>query len=332
MARTSVVTSLCGEIERVLRPLLSPGGGVALLDFPRYANVGDSAIWLGQLRCLRTLGMGPPVVTCAHDVASLDRLATRIGRRPILLSGGGNLGDLWPRHQEFRERVITAFPNNRIVQLPQTIHFTEETALDRARDVFNRHSNLTLLVRDRPSLDLATSAFQVDVRLCPDMAFYLGPLRRAGPAAEPVVTLLRRDSESAVETGPSDAVDWAAEPRSLFVSCEQVLARQLRVRPRSELVLRRPWAAVSTEVARARVRRGVQVLSRGQTVVTDRLHGHILSLLLGIPHFVVGDRYGKMRGFYDAWTRDAPLATWCTSADDAREKAAAGMAEMGRDD
>ncbi len=28
---------------------------------------------------------------------------------PIFLQGGGNLGDLWPNHQAFRERVAAAF-------------------------------------------------------------------------------------------------------------------------------------------------------------------------------------------------------------------------------
>lgn len=38
-----------------------------------------------------------------------------------------------------------------------------------------------------------------------------------------------------------------------------------------------------TERARLRVERGLRLLSRGERIVTDRLHGHILALLLGIP-------------------------------------------------
>ena len=35
-------------LHEVLAPLLPPGSPIALRDFPSHANVGDSAIWLGQ--------------------------------------------------------------------------------------------------------------------------------------------------------------------------------------------------------------------------------------------------------------------------------------------
>ncbi|WP_276524270.1 polysaccharide pyruvyl transferase family protein, partial [Enterobacter hormaechei] len=49
-----------------------------------------------------------------------------------------------------------------------------------------------------------------------------------------------------------------------------------------------------TARARRRVERGLRLLSRGERIVTDRLHGHILSLLLGIPHVVLDNDYGKL--------------------------------------
>ena len=51
----------------------------------------------------------------------------------ILLSGGGNFGDLYESHQEIREDVIANFPANRIIQLPQSISFHAGEALQSAR-------------------------------------------------------------------------------------------------------------------------------------------------------------------------------------------------------
>ena len=59
------------------------------------------------------------------------------------------------------------------------------------------------------------------------------------------------------------------------------------------------------------------MLAAGHTVITDRLHGHILSLLLGIPHVVLDNSYGKVRAFYETWTRDAPIVRWAETAADA---------------
>jgi exopolysaccharide biosynthesis predicted pyruvyltransferase EpsI len=54
------------------------------------------------------------------------------------------------------------------------------------------------------------------------------------------------------------------------------------------------------------VRRGIDILSAGEVVVTDKLHGHLLCVLLGIPHVVLDNSYGKVSGTLDAWTGDLP--------------------------
>jgi exopolysaccharide biosynthesis predicted pyruvyltransferase EpsI len=59
------------------------------------------------------------------------------------------------------------------------------------------------------------------------------------------------------------------------------------------------------------------MLSEGRVVVTDRLHGHILCLLLGIPHIVLDNSYGKLRSFDETWTRTSTLTHWAASLDDA---------------
>jgi pyruvyl transferase EpsO len=58
-------------------------------------------------------------------------------------------------------------------------------------------------------------------------------------------------------------------------------------------------------------------------VVSDRLHGHILCLLLGIPHVALDNRHGKLRAFRDAWTREATLAEWAGSEREALDRALA---------
>jgi len=50
-------------------------------------------------------------------------------------------------------------------------------------------------------------------------------------------------------------------------------------------------------------------------VRTDRLHGHILRSLLGIPHRSMDNFYGNNRGFYQTWTNASRLARWIDSDD-----------------
>jgi exopolysaccharide biosynthesis predicted pyruvyltransferase EpsI len=87
-----------------------------------------------------------------------------------------------------------------------------------------------------------------------------------------------------------------------------------------------PLSPPSSPSLKSASSRGSRLLSRGRVIITDRLHGHILGLLLGIPQVLVGDRYGKVKSFYESWTRDCPITSWADSekeADTARSVARA---------
>jgi pyruvyl transferase EpsO len=75
--------------------------------------------------------------------------------------------------------------------------------------------------------------------------------------------------------------------------------------------------------AGARVARGCRLLSSGRVVITDRLHAHLLCLLLGIPHGVLDNTYGKLARFLDTWTGEAALVRRFASPDEAHDWASA---------
>jgi exopolysaccharide biosynthesis protein PssK len=61
-------------------------------------------------------------------------------------------------------------------------------------------------------------------------------------------------------------------------------------------------------------------------VITDRLHAHILCLLMDIPHVVVDNSYGKVRSFVETWTAGAPGVRLCRDWSEAGAALAAGNA------
>ena len=306
------LASLHAAIDRALTPLLPPGTRCALLGFPLHANVGDHAIWLGETTWLRRHGI-QLVEACDAARYSRDRVRSRLGPSGIvLLHGGGNFGDLWPDGQAFRETVLADFLNHPVIQLPQSIHFRTRRALARARAVVNRHPRLTLLVRDHHSLALARRAFAAASRLCPDMAFALGPLARSGRADIPIVWLARRDHESRgiprLRSRAVRVVDWVPR-RSRPSAVAAWLSRQSR-RCQAPAI---PDLQTYDAAARRRLAKGCRLLSRGQVVITDRLHGHIVSLLLAIPHVLLDTREGKVGHFVETWTEGEALVRWARS-------------------
>jgi exopolysaccharide biosynthesis predicted pyruvyltransferase EpsI len=328
----ALLTALRRQVHDTVRRV-TPPGPVALLDFPDYANPGDSAIWLGALSCLSALGFDPPVYM--SDMRSFDERSLRRALPPgggaILLTGGGNLGDLWPRHQAFRERILRAFPDYAVVQLPQSIHFEGQATLAAARQVFAAHPRYSLLVRDQRSFDLAVE-MGCSAELCPDLAFCLtdkDPALRPsgrGDGAAGVLWLMRSDQESSGVTPPALArtIDWAqAKPDALdrlATRLRDYLARAANSGQAPSHVsraARRALSALYPVLAQRRFRRGCGLLRSARVVVTDRLHGHTLSLLLGVRHVMIGDRYGKLRAFVDTWTSSSALLRWADSAEEA---------------
>lgn len=290
-----------------LRAQVPASGAYALLDFPYHANVGDHAIWRGTLAGLTALGFPRPAYTADLWNYSAAALRRRVGRGPILLHGGGNLGDLWPAHQRHRETVLRDHPDNPVIQLPQSIEFRTPAALFGARATFAAHPRFTLMVRDLRSRERARTGLGLEPVLCPDLALCLPRARGVRPTNGRVRLLLRSDLEAAgadlVAELEGDRVDWA-DWRGPVERLGTRWARRIAQR------LAHPQALVHATfeaLSRQRLRVGRQLLTGAGPVVTDRLHGHVLCLLHGVAHVLLGDRYGKVEQFHDTWTRPARL-------------------------
>lgn len=300
------VAAQYAALVALYRNHVGAGEAYALVDFPDHANVGDSAIWLGERALLRHVTGRDPAYVCTwqdFDAAAFRR-ACPTG--VLFLHGGGNLGDIWIHHQQFREHLVDTVTDRRVVQLPQSIHFRDPARADRFTAIVARHPDFHLCVRDEPGLRFARARFACPVTLAPDSAFGLGVQPRPAPPTDAVLMLLRTDDERAGH----DRAMLAAHPGAVLVDWLEDGAMPLRDAGTD----RTGWY---DRIATARVRRGLALLSRGERVVTDRLHGHILALLLDIPHVALDNDYGKVSAYIAAWTAASPRVRTARSAIDA---------------
>jgi exopolysaccharide biosynthesis predicted pyruvyltransferase EpsI len=330
------ISRLQHEIDVVLTPLV-PTRKCALLDFPHHPNVGDSAIWEGEQIFLAKLGMKPAYV-CAAGNSDWDAMERAIGPDgAILIHGGGNFGDVWPMHQQLREEVRDRFPNHPVLQLPQTIHFSNPNQADRTAAKIRKHGKFTLAVRDRKSLAFARERFDCNVVLCPDMAYCIGPI--GAPAfSDPRILLLLRSDKEKRDHSPADAIlqspdllcaDWLTESRreTRLRTGGRLLADVLRGRTGPTL-----RGSYYNALARERLRRGLRQLASFRYIVSDRLHVHILSTLLDRHHALLDNNYGKLSSFIAAWNTNWDGMQVCyelaTAVEGARREIAAKSATM----
>jgi exopolysaccharide biosynthesis predicted pyruvyltransferase EpsI len=312
----TLIDELQAKVHACLAEFIT-GAPFAVVDFPNIRNVGDSAIWLGEIAYLaRRHGSRPSYVSEMADFSERDLDAQAPGG-PIFIHGGGNFGDIWLGHQMFRERLLQAWPGRPVIQFPQSIHYGSPQRADETAQIIAKHGNFTLLVRDEESLQFAQKRFDCRVLLCPDMALCIGAFQGPQPKI-PLLAMLREDREKAVthNLAPYPDVpveDWITEPKLPVRFAKAMgMARAAACFDLSHLRLGRFNGA-----ARQRFGRGIRQIGRARALVTDRLHVHILSLLIGRPHAVLDNSYGKIARFMAAFSGNTDLTYRANSLADA---------------
>ena len=320
-------------LHRTWGDLLPAGTDVAVALYPDHRNVGDAAIWCGTRSLLRSLGVR---VRYGCDPWSYDpqQLATAHPHGPILLLGGGNIGDVYGMEQGLRLRILEDFADRPIIQLPQSIWFRTSDARDAMAATLARCRDVTLLLRDSQSLAFARTHFSVRSLACPDAALALDLADVPRTADVPIVALWRRDIEFDRPLPPlpdgSIEVDWQDQtddrpPRSWAHDAFRATVGGSPTNAAPCPPLRRmAWRfapALWDAVARERTLRGCRLLARGRAVITNRLHAHLICTLLRIPHVFCDTVNGKLSAYQGTWHTEDPLTRFASTPQEAVELA-----------
>lgn len=305
----------------VLDKLIPNHSEIILLDYPNNTNVGDSLIWLGTLAYLNSRGLKISYV-CDTRNYNYEKLKEKININTIvLLNGGGNFGTLWDEVHNFRLRAIKDLKNVPIVQLPQTIHFDNQEKVDEINQAISQHGQFSLIVRSQHCYEYAKSKLDTHVYLCPDMAFFIGSIVNDELPKIDCVAIARTDIESSGEL--SEVLEHLKREYELKKTdwLEAGLAERLihRIEMHTEKIrkqidphniqLIQLWNLLST----LRLKRGIALLKDAKIVIADRLHVHILSILLNKPHVIIDNNYGKLKYFHQTWTYRSPLHNYATN-------------------
>ncbi|MGK3649160.1 polysaccharide pyruvyl transferase family protein [Pseudarthrobacter enclensis] len=297
-------------------------------------NVGDSMIWAGELAYLDQLGAKVRYI-CDVERYSPIALAKSHPDGPILLHGGGNLGDIWPRFQEFRERVVLDFPSRQIIQLPQTLYFASTEKARRADQVFGGHADFTLMLRDWNSVDRAkTQLPSVNVEFVPDMALGWQPPAATMHAVQGTLILARQDAEAKSDLaslsnrlsayGDVEVADWGLTSSNLYRwKASRIPGSIAR---RIPMVMNSGVASTALKpfynsMIHMNLQAGVKLFSNRSLIVTDRLHAHVLAGMMNVPHVVFDNSYGKVKSIFDDYTGEFASANYAADYSEALQLA-----------
>lgn len=304
MASEDAMLALAEQTGIISQTVL-PRTRIGYLDYPMHINVGDLLIFLGAMEFFACNRNDIMVSFCLYDECSAALNSLNDVDR-IVFHGGGNFGDIYPRHQHLREKIVRLFPRKPIVIMPQSFHFGSEAALKESGKIFRRHSDVTIYVRDEPSYQIARRYFSDKVELSSDLAHrlyhWLSPIRENGSAtSQEPFCLMRRDVEaSAVPYNRVIGQDWSDIMR--FREKVRMERHRLGAKVRGRLSISSPEALFSYHRT---VQQIVVAIAKRMICynpwITSRLHGAIFGLLLGRTIELHDNSYGKNGRYFDQW-------------------------------
>lgn len=316
-------------IRRAVLSTLTPAFGgarqCALLDIASLANTGDAMLYLGARALFDECGIEVTYVADARTLNERELRRCLPAGGLIALSGGGHFVDVWESLLRFRIDVIRNFPDYTVVQLPNSFALKDPFLRAELKAAADAHSSFRLFLRDEKSMERAKEAGLVP-ELCPDLAFMLHPAEGVHSARRGPVCVLRSDLEAvertAVTMEGARTVPWNRNRRPRFIfllSLKAVVVgfRALRLE-RFETFASRVFARYADAFSRRQWDDARRALAGSNVVVSDRLHVALTALLLGIPHIVIDNSYGKISSLFATWLSHSSLTHFV----DSRAKAA----------
>lgn len=262
-----------------------------------YGNLGDVAITYAQSEYLKQhfpdyIVTEIPISQTTEGLALVKKV---IKKGDIVTTvGGGNMGDLYPLIEAFRQAVISNLKGNKIISFPQTIDFNTskagQNALNKCVKIYSSHPDLTLIAREHKTFDYFKKHFPKNkVILTPDIVL---SLNRTEPTynRKGVLICLRNDKEKKLDASQEKTLkDYF---NTQFTSVKE---RDTHIGGK-ELSFTAKISALNSIWDDFR---------KAELIVTDRLHGMIFSYITGTPVLVFLNNNHKVKSSY-FWIKSAP--------------------------
>jgi exopolysaccharide biosynthesis predicted pyruvyltransferase EpsI len=266
---------------------------------PRFPNLGDQAqaaaipIWLKKHFAM-------PVVQVKNDQIRqcLPIVKSHIKQGDLVfLHSGGNFGDDWYHTQLDREFIVSSLNCTPIIQLPQTIFYSDSesgnSALMVSQDVIQQHPAMLIFARDLQSHQVANTIFpKVKTYARPDMVLSLQMMVKRDLASSHlpkkgegrrVLLIMRNDKEGIYDATLKQQVISSLEDEGYQTTL---------------------WDTDVDDVFPEHTKYEVlltylRFINSFDAVVTDRYHGLIFSVLVERPCVVLKTHNHKLTSAFD---------------------------------
>lgn len=280
-----------------------------LIGTPLHGNLGDHAIAIAEKELFKKYIPELQVIeiTMPDYRSQALEIKKHINKKDIIItSGGGWLGNLWQHNEDTVRNIVSAYPDNKIVILPQTIYFedTEEghREIEISRKIYSSHKNLIFCLRDKVSYEFVlNNRFVKKSQNClymPDMALALNPMIYNGNRDE-ILLCFRTDREKCVPFRDVRKIKkylWEKGENTIFTTTVY-------------------HKGISLEKRQDKLDEKFKEFSSAKLIITDRLHGMLFAAITGTPCIAFDNITGKVKGVYE-WIKNLEYIKVVSTADE----------------
>lgn len=277
------------KIKNLLCRIRNEGNSpIILLSTPTHGNLGDQAIIDAEKRYFRDKNTGNRLCEISSDIYTnnygiIDSLICN--EDTIIISGGGNMGTLWPEENKNIMHIVSTHRTKKIIIFPQTIFYAnnniakQQLKLD--SEILNDCSRLYLFVRDKQSFTFAINHFAKNVYLVPDMVLY-NEYKNFHEKRDGVMLCFRSDKERVLYSDIVDRIEETLNKKSIkhYVS-STVVHKKVDYKNREKILKDK-----------------LKEFSSYKLIITDRLHAMIFSIITATPCIAFDNISKKVSGVY----------------------------------
>lgn len=280
---------------------------VVLVETPEHGNIGDQAIALAEYqyfdkRKIKVLEISD------SELSRLEKVYAYLipKTKPIIVHGGGFLGDVWFLNERRFRNILKAFKHHRVIVFPQTVHFDMDTKdgrelFEESKKIYESHKNVTVFLREENSYRfLKEHMSKLNIRLVPDIVLQYEIIPE-NTKREGILLCMRSDVEKLTDgemlKGIKDVLNRRYPDRKLK-DTDMTVDHKIEKNQRYNEVSKK-----------------MQEFKNSELVITDRLHAMIFSLLTNTPCIALNNSTGKVKGVY-SWIKDCPFIRYANSIEE----------------
>jgi exopolysaccharide biosynthesis predicted pyruvyltransferase EpsI len=269
------------------------GNRIILLNTPIHGNLGDQAITIAELFFFNKYFPGITLIEVNEKLWSYEqmRIIQRININDlILIHGGGYLGSIWRSVAESAMKMISSFPDNYKIILPQTAYYSNlDQDIMMSDSLFYKNQNkLYFCARDKSTYNILVDKQNVEesrVFFVPDIVTSM-KYTKVSKKRKGVLFILRTDKEKTSKDDVIKTLIIKLKKEGIKFTVSDTIYKYFIPFLRKRIVYQK-----------------LKEFSKYEIVITDRLHGMYFSAISSTPCIAMNNISKKVEGGF-FWIKD----------------------------